>query len=56
MTRVLTPNDIAMQGDTLVTFLWLAVLFAFSGQLNELASWAGRGSGSRRTWAASPGP
>ena len=36
MTRVLTPNDIAHQGDTLTTFLWLAVLFALSGQLNEL--------------------
>ena len=36
VTRVLTPDDIANQGDTLVTFLWLAVLFALSGQLNEL--------------------
>ena len=36
MTRVLTPDDIATQGDTLITFLWLAVLFALSGQLNEL--------------------
>ena len=35
-TRVLTPDDIATQGDTLTTFLWLAVLFALSGQLNEL--------------------
>lgn len=44
MTRVLTPKDIAMQGDTLVTFLWLAVLFAMSGQLNELGfmGWAGQ--------------
>ena len=33
---VLTVNDIASQGDTLVTFVWLAVLFAMSGQLNEL--------------------
>jgi divalent anion:Na+ symporter, DASS family len=33
---VLTPNDIATQGDTLTTFLWLAILFALSGQLNEL--------------------
>jgi DASS family divalent anion:Na+ symporter len=41
---VLTPDDIAMQGDTLVTFLWLAVLFALSGQLNELGfmGWAGQ--------------
>ena len=36
MTGVLTIDDIARQGDTLVTFLWLAVLFALSGQLNEL--------------------
>lgn len=36
MSGVLTANDIASQGDTLSTFLWLAVLFALSGQLNEL--------------------
>jgi DASS family divalent anion:Na+ symporter len=36
MTSVLTANDIATQGDTLSTFLWLAVLFALSSQLNEL--------------------
>ncbi len=36
MMRVLTLADIATQGDTLTTFLWLAVLFALSGQLNEL--------------------
>ncbi len=36
MTGVLTLNDISAQGDTLTTFLWLAVLFALSGQLNEL--------------------
>ncbi len=36
MTNVLTVHDIATQGDTLATFLWLAVLFALSGQLNEL--------------------
>ncbi len=36
MTNVLTLDDIAMQGDTLTTFLWLAVLFALSAQLNEL--------------------
>ena len=36
MTNVLTVDDIAKQGDTLATFLWLAVLFALSGQLNEL--------------------
>lgn len=36
MSGVLTANDITTQGDTLATFLWLAVLFALSGQLNEL--------------------
>ncbi|HZM00450.1 MAG TPA: DASS family sodium-coupled anion symporter [Planctomycetota bacterium] len=42
-TRVLTLDDIAKQGDTLATFVWLAVLFAMSGQLNELGfmGWAG---------------
>jgi divalent anion:Na+ symporter, DASS family len=44
MTNVLTADDIATQGDTLATFLWLAVLFALSGQLNELGfmSYAGQ--------------
>lgn len=28
--------DINLQGSTLVTFIWLAVLFALSGELNEL--------------------
>jgi DASS family divalent anion:Na+ symporter len=36
MANVLKPEDITNQGDTLTTFLWLAVLFALSGQLNEL--------------------
>jgi DASS family divalent anion:Na+ symporter len=35
-TNVLTLDDINLQGGTLVTFFWLAVLFALSGQLNEL--------------------
>jgi DASS family divalent anion:Na+ symporter len=35
-TSVLTLDDIAEQGSTLATFLWLAVLFALSTQLNEL--------------------
>jgi DASS family divalent anion:Na+ symporter len=44
MTQVLTLNDISKMGDTLTTFLWLAVLFALSGQLNELGfmSYAGQ--------------
>jgi len=33
---VITLDDISKQGDTLATFLWLAVLFALSAQLNEL--------------------
>jgi DASS family divalent anion:Na+ symporter len=33
---VLTVEDIDIRGDTLSTFLWLAVLFAMSTQLNEL--------------------
>jgi divalent anion:Na+ symporter, DASS family len=36
MSSVLTLDDLTRQGDTLTTFLWLAVLFALSGQLNEL--------------------
>jgi len=36
MTGVLTLDDLSTQGDTLVTFLWLAVLFALSGELNQL--------------------
>lgn len=35
-TGVLTLDDIYLQGGTLSTFLWLALLFALSGQLNEL--------------------
>jgi divalent anion:Na+ symporter, DASS family len=35
-TDVLTLGDIAREGDVLATFIWFAVLFAMSGQLNEL--------------------
>src|SRR4029077_226003 len=35
-TNVLTLDDINLQGGTLATFIWLAVLFALSSQLNEL--------------------
>jgi len=35
-TGVLTPSDIAQEGDVLATFIWFAVLFTLSGQLNEL--------------------
>ncbi len=36
VSGVLTLEDISKQGDTLATFLWLAILFALSAQLNEL--------------------
>ncbi len=35
-TGVLKVSDIYLQGGTLSTFIWLALLFAMSGQLNEL--------------------
>jgi DASS family divalent anion:Na+ symporter len=35
-TGVITPADIAKQGDVLATFIWFAVLFTLSSQLNEL--------------------
>ncbi|MCU0230808.1 MAG: anion permease [Acidobacteria bacterium] len=35
-TGVLTLGDIAKEGDVLATYLWFAILFALSGQLNEL--------------------
>jgi divalent anion:Na+ symporter, DASS family len=36
VTGVLTLEDIGKQGDVLATFIWFAVLFTLSGQLNEL--------------------
>jgi DASS family divalent anion:Na+ symporter len=35
-TGALTPGDIAKEGDVLATFIWFAVLFTLSGQLDEL--------------------
>ena len=35
-TRVMTLGDIAKQGDVLATFIWFAVLFTLSDQLNQL--------------------
>jgi DASS family divalent anion:Na+ symporter len=35
-TGVLTLEDIAKEGDVLATFIWFAVLFTLSSQLNEL--------------------
>jgi DASS family divalent anion:Na+ symporter len=42
-TGVLTLGDIAKEGDVLATFIWFAVLFTLSGQLNELGfmAWLG---------------
>ena len=36
MTGVLTPADIAKEGDVLATFVWFALLFALSTELNDL--------------------
>jgi DASS family divalent anion:Na+ symporter len=33
---VLTPGDIAKEGDVLATFIWFAVLYTLSAQLNEM--------------------
>jgi DASS family divalent anion:Na+ symporter len=35
-TGVMTLDDIGRQGDVLATFIWFAVLFSLSSQLNEL--------------------
>ncbi len=35
-TGVMTPADIRKEGDVLATFIWFAVLFTLSSQLNEL--------------------
>jgi DASS family divalent anion:Na+ symporter len=35
-TGILTADDIAKEGDVLATFIWFALLFAMSSQLNEL--------------------
>lgn len=36
LTGVITLQDIGKQGDVLATFIWFAVLFTLSSQLNEL--------------------
>jgi DASS family divalent anion:Na+ symporter len=36
VTGVITLGDIAKQGDVLATFIWFAVLFTISSQLNQL--------------------
>jgi DASS family divalent anion:Na+ symporter len=42
-TGALTPSDIAKEGDVLATFIWFAVLFTLSGQLDALGfmGWLG---------------
>ena len=35
-TGVMTTGDIAKEGDVLATFIWFAVLYTLSGQLNEM--------------------
>ena len=55
LAGVITPADIAKQGDTLATFLWLSVLFAMSAQLNELGFMGYVGDASPRAWAACRG-
>jgi DASS family divalent anion:Na+ symporter len=44
-TGVLTLADIAREGDVLATFIWFAVLFTLSSQLNELGFMAYLGQG-----------
>jgi DASS family divalent anion:Na+ symporter len=36
VTGVITADDIAKEGDVLATFIWFALLFTLSGQLNAL--------------------
>jgi hypothetical protein len=56
ITGVLTMEDMNDQGGTLVTFIWLAVLFGMSGQLNEMGfmGYVGRAAGGRAS-KVSPG-
>jgi DASS family divalent anion:Na+ symporter len=46
-TGVLTLEDLAREGDVLATFIWFAVLFTLSGQLNEMGfmAWLGASLG-----------
>ena len=47
-TGVLTLGDIAKEGDVLATFIWFAVLFTLSSQLNELGFMGFLGRAARR--------
>jgi len=53
---VLKLEDIYLQGGTLATFIWLALLFALSGQLNELGfmGYVGEGLASMLSTASWP--
>jgi DASS family divalent anion:Na+ symporter len=50
---VLTLEDIRHEGDVLATFIWFAVLFTLSGQLNELGFMGFSGNVSLTPWADS---
>ncbi len=43
-TGAITPRDIAQQGEVLSTFIWFAILFTLSSQLDELGFMAFLGS------------
>jgi DASS family divalent anion:Na+ symporter len=51
---VLTLKDIAKEGDVLATFIWFAVLFTLSAQLNELGFMAFVGQRLAESMAALP--
>ena len=51
-TGVITLDDIAKQGDVLATFIWFAVLFTLSSQLNELGFMGFLGAQTRRRRSA----
>lgn len=55
-TGVITLQDIGRQGDVLATFIWFAVLFTLSSQLNELGfmGFVGRQVASALSGLASP--
>jgi DASS family divalent anion:Na+ symporter len=55
-TGVITLDDIGRQGDVLATFIWFAVLFTLSSQLNELGfmGFLGRRLASALSGLASP--
>ena len=55
-TGVITLEDIGQQGDVLATFIWFAVLFTLSNQLNELGfmGFLGRRLASALSGLASP--